>query len=67
MKRAQWGIVDRGAGGYEEGLLGQAAALNRDVSVQAHDNEADHKVLIYGPKGQALVSQRPRPVGFRPR
>jgi hypothetical protein len=31
----------------------------------ASDNDAERKVLIYGPKGQPLVEQRPRPIGFR--
>lgn len=31
----------------------------------ASDNDAKDKVLLYGPKGEALIRQVPRPVGFR--
>jgi hypothetical protein len=32
---------------------------------QATDNAAPSKVLLYGPKGEALIRQEPRRVGFR--
>jgi hypothetical protein len=35
------------------------------IPPQASDNDAERKVLIYGPKGEALIEQRPRPIGFR--
>jgi hypothetical protein len=31
----------------------------------AHDNDAESAVLLYGPKGEALIRQEPRRVGFR--
>jgi hypothetical protein len=34
---------------------------------QAPDNVAERKTLIYGPNGEPLIEQRPRPIGFRER
>jgi hypothetical protein len=65
--RSQWGIRRPHGEDDEEDRLRAAADRRAGSSIEAHDNEAEHKVIIYGPRGQALVSQKPRPVGFRSR
>ena len=37
------------------------------VPASIPDNTAERKTLIYGPNGERLIVQEPRPVGFRDR
>ena len=62
--RSQWGV--RKAGGslqWEEHMV----AGSRPDKPSLSDNGAPIKPLIFGPRGETLVEQRPRSIGFRMR
>jgi len=59
--KAQWGIyLPHGWYEREEDQTARHA-----VALAAPENVAASKVLLFGPRGEELVVQRPRPIGFR--
>jgi hypothetical protein len=58
--RSQWGI-GRDLVADEEDRLASVNVSDR----QASDHATERKTLLYGPRGQELLVQAPRPVGFR--
>ena len=61
---------------YRTDLPPDQDALNRASGFARHgsswvpaasDNATGERVLLYGPRGETLIRQEPRRVGFRPR
>lgn len=63
--RGQWGLAMPHGSLEWEG--NRTASRHYQSTPQAADNTAPSKVLLYGPKGEALIRQEPRAIGFRQR
>jgi hypothetical protein len=62
LARSQWGIAKpHGWYEWEEDMLHRST----DSRQAPEQKQADSETLLYGPKGEALLVRRPRPVGFR--